>query len=232
MKPGGVRLVVFDVYQTLLWPREGPDRVDEAWEALCGQAGVGGMGFREFGDGCAEEVRRRNAAAREGGEPWPEVRWRDVAVAVLPGLAAFREECCEEFLHGHARLQRTCVLYPGVRGVLARLRHAGVLLGMASNGQEYTRRELASAGLPLWWLAGDLQFLSGDHGYAKPSPKVFDWLAAAAARRGIRPGEILMVGDREDNDMVPAREAGWQAWHLRDGQQGWPELAEALLRRA
>jgi FMN phosphatase YigB (HAD superfamily) len=232
MKARCVRLVVFDVYQTLLWPREGPDRVDEAWEELCAGAGVVGMGFREFGDACAEEVRCRNAASRQVGEPWPEVRWRDVAVAVLPGLARLSEECCEEFLHGHARLQRTCVLYPGVRGVLARLRHSGLLLGMASNGQEYTRRELASAGLPLGWLADDLQFLSGDHGYAKPSPRVFGSLGEAAARRGIRPGEILMVGDREDNDIVPAREAGWQAWHLRDGQRDWPELAKALLGSA
>jgi hypothetical protein len=32
--------------------------------------------------------------------------------------------------------------------------------------------------------------------------------------------------------MAPALEAGWQAWHLRDGQRDWPELADALLGSA
>jgi HAD superfamily hydrolase (TIGR01549 family) len=232
MSAGGIRLVVFDVYQTLLWPRAGPQDSESGWIRLCDAAGVEGLGFREFGDASAAEVRRRNDLARAAGVDCPEVKWREVAVAVLPGLGRLHEEACEAFLHGHARLQRTCVLYPGVRGVLARLRHAGMLLGMASNGQEYTRRELTAAALPLSWLEHDLQFLSGDHGYAKPSPRVFRWLSEAAARRGIAPREILMVGDREDNDIHPAREAGWQTWHLRDARHGWRELARMLPGKA
>jgi FMN phosphatase YigB (HAD superfamily) len=53
--------------------------------------------------------------------------------------------------------------------------------------------------------------------------------AARLAARGICPGEILMIGDRLDNDIAPARAQGWQAWQVgRQEDAGWASLFKAL----
>ena len=51
--------------------------------------------------------------------------------------------------------------------------------------------------------------------------------------RGISPGEALMVGDRLDNDIDPARAFGWQTWQLsarpaREPGGHWRELTAWL----
>jgi FMN phosphatase YigB (HAD superfamily) len=53
--------------------------------------------------------------------------------------------------------------------------------------------------------------------------------------RGINPIETLMVGDRLDNDVAPARLQGFQTWHLNaaslEKQSGtWEKLREFLVR--
>ncbi len=48
----------------------------------------------------------------------------------------------------------------------------------------------------------------------KPSPAFF---ARLAAETGVPPGEVAYVGDRLDNDVVPALEAGMVAIHIRRG---------------
>lgn len=52
---------------------------------------------------------------------------------------------------------------------------------------------------------------------------------------GAAPEHIAYVGDRVDNDVLPARRAGMLAVHLRRGPWGliqadWPEAAQAHLR--
>jgi FMN phosphatase YigB (HAD superfamily) len=69
-------------------------------------------------------------------------------------------------------------------------------------------------------------------GAAKPDPAFF---AAIAGLAGMAPEQIAYVGDRVDNDVLPAVAAGMVAVHLRRGpwgrlQAAWPEAAEAHLR--
>jgi FMN phosphatase YigB (HAD superfamily) len=54
-------------------------------------------------------------------------------------------------------------------------------------------------------------------GVQKPSPAFFEHVVRAAGRPG---GEIAYVGDRVDNDVVPALAAGMVAVHLRRGPWG------------
>ena len=123
---------------------------------------------------------------------------------------------------------------PGAREVMQHLHACGIVPGIASNAQGYTRTEFTGAGFSFGPFARDLTFLSGEHGFAKPSPRVFSLLSAALAARGISPAEMLMVGDRQDNDIAPAAAAGWQTWLLTetpgDGLTGgtWEQLGSAL----
>ena len=71
-----------------------------------------------------------------------------------------------------------------------------------------------------------------DWGVEKPDPASFTRVAALA---GLPPEKIAYVGDRLDNDVLPAREAGMVGVFLRRGPWGlaharWPEASLAALR--
>ena len=88
---------------------------------------------------------------------------------------------------------------------------------------------LQGTGLNLSLFDRDVRFWSFENGFSKPDPHVFPILTARLETRGITPAETLMVGDRLDNDIEPARARGWQTWQLvsvqRTEQSGnWRDL--------
>lgn len=81
-------------------------------------------------------------------------------------------------------------------------------------------------------LGVDLIATSDDWGLEKPSVAFFDKLVEAA---GHEPAEIAYVGDRLDNDIVPAAAAGLTTVFIRRGPWGHyyatrPEVSQAHLR--
>ena len=52
----------------------------------------------------------------------------------------------------------------------------------------------------------------------KPAPEFFERIVGEA---GCAPNEVAYVGDRVDNDVVPALAAGMVAVHLRRGPWGY-----------
>ena len=79
---------------------------------------------------------------------------------------------------------------------------------------------------------GELVGISEAWGLAKPDPRFF---ARVAAELDLAPAEIAYVGDRVDNDVMPAVAAGMLAVHIRRGpwgivQAGWPEAMHARIR--
>jgi FMN phosphatase YigB (HAD superfamily) len=58
---------------------------------------------------------------------------------------------------------------------------------------------------------------SDDIGVRKPDPAFFERLVELA---GVEAGELAYVGDRVDNDVLPALAAGLVAIHLRRGPWG------------
>jgi FMN hydrolase / 5-amino-6-(5-phospho-D-ribitylamino)uracil phosphatase len=116
-------------------------------------------------------------------------------------------------------------LYDDVEPALDRLREAGLRIGVAGNQPSGAEAALGA----LVVTPRDFVATSGDWGVAKPSPAFF---ARLAAELDLRPEEIAYVGDRVDNDVVPAADAGFFTVHLRRGpwgivQAAWPEAARA-----
>jgi FMN phosphatase YigB (HAD superfamily) len=69
-------------------------------------------------------------------------------------------------------------------------------------------------------------------GVEKPSPAFFERIVAELS---LAPEEIAYVGDRLDNDVLPAKAAGLLAVFIRRGPWGavhatWPEVADADVR--
>jgi FMN phosphatase YigB (HAD superfamily) len=111
-----------------------------------------------------------------------------------PGSAGFRPED----------------VYPDVPECLVELRAAGYLLGAVGN----TGAEVEAMLADLVDVVGS----SARWGVEKPAPEFF---ARVVAEAGSTPNETAYVGDRVDNDVVPALAAGLVAVHVRRGPWGY-----------
>jgi FMN phosphatase YigB (HAD superfamily) len=104
-------------------------------------------------------------------------------------------------------------LYPDALPCLRALRAAGYQLGIAGNQPAQTESLLRALGLPV-----DIIATSAGWGVEKPSPAFFARAAQEASRP---PSEIAYVGDRMDNDIIPAQAAGMLGVFLRRGPWGY-----------
>lgn len=102
-------------------------------------------------------------------------------------------------------------LFPDVAPSLGKLKAAGLKLAVATNYGAIVRVRLEALGvaplIDVWGLAPEL-------GVRKPEPAFF---VAVLERLGVAPAEAVMVGDRQDNDIAPAKRAGLFAVRLRHG---------------
>jgi FMN phosphatase YigB (HAD superfamily) len=103
-------------------------------------------------------------------------------------------------------------LRPDIDGLLRRLRGRGLKLGIVANQPEGALERLVRAGIGELF---DYQGLSGLTDVRKPDPRAFQ--AAAEALGGL-PAACVMVGDRIDNDIAPAKALGMAAIQLRSGR--------------
>ena len=117
--------------------------------------------------------------------------------------------------------------YPDALGCLATLRAAGLRVGVAGNQhasvEAWLRRRLEPE---------DLIASSGAWGVQKPCPAFFARLIELANEP---PEAIAYVGDRVDNDVVPAADAGLVTVFVRRGPWGevharWPGVERADIR--
>lgn len=109
-------------------------------------------------------------------------------------------------------------LYPDVRPCFEALRGAGYFIGVAGNQTARAGRFIRELNLP-----ADVIATSDDWGITKPDLAFFDKLIEVS---GHSPDEIAYVGDRLDNDIAPAAEAGLSTVWIRRGPWGY------ILQRA
>jgi putative hydrolase of the HAD superfamily len=225
---GGIRGILFDVYGTLLvsgsgdvgtsMPEPRAEHAAAAFRAVGfdladASAGVrGAQLLRQWIDASHEASRRRGVA-------WPEVDIREIWRGVLETLKR------EGLLQGEVARPAVDALavefegranpvgpMPGGGAVVRRLADGGLSLGIVSNAQFYTPIELEyiagirpgpplfDAGLCVW---------SYETGEAKPSPALFARaLKVAQERLGLRPDQVLAVGNDVNNDIAPAAALG------------------------
>jgi HAD superfamily hydrolase (TIGR01549 family) len=108
---------------------------------------------------------------------------------------------------------RDADLYPEVRTALAELHATGVRVVLAGNQPERRTAQLRALE-----LAVDDVVMSDELGAEKPSDAFF---TAVLARVGVTdPARVLYVGDRVDNDVLPAIEAGMSTCWVRRGPWG------------
>ena len=106
------------------------------------------------------------------------------------------------------------VPYPDADRVLRTLRERGYRLGIIASQPLGSEQRLARFGLRDYF---EVICASAEEGVDKPDPALF---RRALERAGCAPGDAVMIGDRTDNDVAPAKSLGMQTVLIRQGYGG------------
>lgn len=195
------------LYRAVLFDVGGPLDLEFAWESAVDGAIASACGLEgiRVDQAAIDEASEAAVAAFApdayahmvetvcGGDPRTIERVRQRVRAMVGNLEVFQ-------------------LRPEIDGLLRRLRDRGLALGIVANQPERARAKLERAGIDgLFGHHG----LSGVTGFSKPDPRAF---LTAAEALGVAPTECIMIGDRIDNDIVPAKALGMAAIQLRSGR--------------
>jgi HAD superfamily hydrolase (TIGR01662 family) len=139
-------------------------------------------------------------------------------------LAAAREERRKA---GIEDVFKASDLYPDAAPCLRELHLCGFQIGIAGNQPAGIENVFEAVGAPFDFVASSAKW-----GVEKPSPAFFEKIAEELP---FSPASIAYVGDRVDNDVLPALAAGMTTALIQRGLWGtvhakWPEAAKAHLR--
>jgi FMN phosphatase YigB (HAD superfamily) len=138
----------------------------------------------------------------------------------------------------HASLQGTAC-YPGAAQAMQHIAESGLSQGLLADGQCFTTVQL-QRGLTAQspevrleeLLADGLTVLSCDVRGKKPSERLFRQAVTALTERGIAPAEVLHVGSRVQQDLVPARRLGMRTALFAGDKTSLQATAEQLKEAA
>lgn len=153
-----------------------------------------------------------------------------------PRLGAMDEYSQKIAYFFHASLQGTAC-YEGAARALQAVREAGLEQGLLGDGQCFTTVQLARGlrkqGATLSALLGEgMVFLSHEYHGRKPSPRLFRKTVEALKAKGLQPGEVLHVGSRINQDVLPARQAGMRTALFAGDKTSLQATAEQLKATA
>lgn len=111
------------------------------------------------------------------------------------------------------------VPYSDVHSTLAALVDKGYKLGIIANQNFGTAERLEMWGLRQFF---EVIAASAEIGYAKPDKEIFE---KAFALAGCCAEESVMVGDRLDNDIVPAKALGMKTVWIKNGLAQYQDIA-------
>jgi putative hydrolase of the HAD superfamily len=203
-------------YRAVLFDVGGPLDLEFAWEMAVDSAIASACGM--------EGIRVDEAAIEEASERAVEAFAPDAyqhMIGTLCGGDLRAIERVSQRVRAMTGNLDVFQLRPGIDGLLRRLATRGLRLGIVANQPEAARERLARAGI------GDLfahHGLSAITGLRKPDPRAF---LAAAEALGVPPAACIMVGDRIDNDIAPAKVLGMAAIQLRSGRHRRPRPRSA-----
>ena len=102
-------------------------------------------------------------------------------------------------------------LFDGCAAVLEALKARGYRLGVIANQVPGTAKRLEGFGILQFF---DVLAPSAELGMEKPDPAIFLWALKTA---GCKPENAVMIGDRIDNDILPAQALGMKTVRVLTG---------------
>ena len=101
--------------------------------------------------------------------------------------------------------------FSDARSTLETLCRKGYRLGIIANQNPGLEKRLENWGLRQYF---EVIAASAEIGYAKPDKEIFEWAFKLA---GCTAQESVMVGDRLDNDIIPAKAVGMKTVWVKNG---------------
>ena len=233
----GIKMVLFDVYGTLLHARAGEISIhsdthnqDSSLRSAAHQRLLLRMTGHTYSNESSvvamidkmthlvhTHIARAHQLSRKRGIEFPEVDIRVIWRDILRHLSPPRKKYL-----GPLRVMQIALCYemlvnstsemPGAQKTLAHISQHLLPMGIVSNAQFYTPLLLESLfgrSLPRIGLKSDLSFWSYCLGYAKPSVNMFKYVVKHAQYRyGISTHQILYVGNDMRNDIWCAQQSG------------------------
>ncbi len=210
----GIRVILFDVYGTLLISASGDIGVESAMpHGRDTASALQAVGWSGAGPTSAEfqaEIRRRQDAARRCGVDVPEIEVRDVWATLLAPFGMTDPDQVADLAVAYEMQVNPIWPMPGFPEVLDGLKKQ-FRLGVVSNAQFYTPLVLEALTGRSW---ADLGFEDALCAWsyrshrAKPSPGLWQPILDRLRADGIHPSQVVMVGNDERKDVAPAHALG------------------------
>ncbi|HWQ18346.1 MAG TPA: HAD family hydrolase [Methanotrichaceae archaeon] len=207
----GVKGFIFDCYNTLLDVKTDEDSLDtykpvSNWLIYQGVRISPEEFMTEFKRMIGTEMATR-------WEKYPEIKIESIFGRICKQHALWNideitmgVETSRTFRAGS--LRKIDVLHPSVR-LLKELE--GYPMCIVSNAQRvFTEPEIEYLDLAKYFK---FIIYSSDFGHKKPDPRIF---LAAARQLGLKPEEVMSIGDTFDNDIAPASKLGMKAMHIEE----------------
>jgi HAD superfamily hydrolase (TIGR01549 family) len=208
-----IRAVIFDI--------GGPISLETAFEAAIDadiRAGLEAEGFVVSDEAWASANRRAIDTCA------PSV-YRSL-IWTLTGGDIEASQRIYEWVETRAHGRDLFELRPGIAGVLKTLKSRGLKLGLAANQPLRAFDSLKQHGIGEYFAN---QGISAVYGLRKPDVRIF---VRACEDLGVKPEECVMVGDRIDNDIAPAKLLGMKTVLIRTGRhceqqpRSWDEMPD------
>ena len=170
--------------------------------------------FFDVGETLVDEERWWRRLADHGGLQ-PHVVWAALGVTIARGeehTALWRHLGIDQPTGWYEEPYSLEDLYPDALDCLRKTRALGLRTGIVGNQTEALEAWAREVRLP-----ADVIASSASLGARKPDPAFF---ALVVELLGFAPPEVAYVGDRVDNDVLPAIAAGLVAVHVRRGPWG------------
>jgi putative hydrolase of the HAD superfamily len=194
-----IRAVIFDV--------GGPLDLETAFEAAIDADLREGLGREGFAVNDADwDVAHQHTVDVYAPSVYRAILWR------LTNGNAEASRRIYDWMEDRAHYRDLFELRPGIAEVLDALKQRGLILGLCANQPAAVLERLAHAGIGHYFQNDGI---SGIHGYRKPDIRLF---LRVCADLNVDPTECIMVGDRIDNDIVPAKLLGMRTILIRTGR--------------
>jgi HAD superfamily hydrolase (TIGR01549 family) len=194
-------------YRAILFDVGGPLDLEFAWEISVDSAIAAACGL--------EGIRLDQAAIEEASDHAVEAFASDAYAHMIDTVCGGDPATVERVrrrVHAITGELDLFQLRPEIDGLLGRLTERGLKLGIVANQPATILPRLERAGIARCFAYTGV---TGTTGLRKPDPRAF---TTAAQGLGVAPAQCIMVGDRIDNDIAPAKAVGMAAILFRCGR--------------
>jgi HAD superfamily hydrolase (TIGR01549 family) len=193
-----IKLIVFDLWKTLVYKDVPHSTVNKIREE---------MGLKIDGKRFMKDFERVVETKK-----W-ESRYEAYKALCEETDIETTDENINKIMHIRDSAELKTLTFPHTVSMLKQLKENGYRLGLISNSTAFSIEAAEKLG---FLELIDYKVFSFDVGIIKPDPRIFERMLEIS---GFEPNEVIMVGDKMDDDVLPAREVGMNAIHFRSWEQ-------------